>query len=107
MLLNAEQVEEMLITHGLGKKAQVGYDLTVKDVKDIRGGCLFADETQLDESDLIFRANKAKDIFISNTIGKPTTRLRTISKYLGKLVKTVEKFIKPNKKAAKSKHKHI
>lgn len=53
MLLNANQVEEMLVTHGLGKKAQVGYDLTVKDVKDIRGGCLFADETQLEPYDEI------------------------------------------------------
>ena len=53
MLLNANQVEEMLVTNGKGKKAQVGYDLTVKDVKAIRGGCLFADETQLEPYDQV------------------------------------------------------
>jgi len=51
MLKNADQVEQMLITNGKGKKAQVGYDLTVKDVKLIRGGMLFADETQLEPYD--------------------------------------------------------
>tara|TARA_R100001129_G_scaffold89298_1_gene60809 strand:- start:209 stop:703 length:495 start_codon:yes stop_codon:yes gene_type:complete len=53
MLLNANQVEEMLVTNGKGKKAQVGYDLTVKDVKAIRGGILYADETQLEPYDQI------------------------------------------------------
>jgi|21_taG_2_1085346.scaffolds.fasta_scaffold00045_35 deoxycytidine triphosphate deaminase len=51
MLLNANQVEQMLITNGKGKKAQVGYDLTVTDVKSIRGGMLFADKTVLDRYD--------------------------------------------------------
>jgi deoxycytidine triphosphate deaminase len=53
MLLNANQVEQMLVTNGKGKKAQVGYDLTVKDVKAIRGGILYADETQLEPYDQI------------------------------------------------------
>ena len=52
----------------------------------------FADETQLDESDLIFKANRAKDIFISNTIGKPTTRLMTVSKYSPTLQKLLTTF---------------
>jgi len=51
MLLNANQVEQMLVTNGKGKKAQVGYDLTVTDVKSIRGGMLFADKTVLDRYD--------------------------------------------------------
>jgi deoxycytidine triphosphate deaminase len=51
MLLNANQVEQMLTTNGKGKKAQVGYDLTVIDVKSIRGGMLFADRTVLDSYD--------------------------------------------------------
>jgi len=51
MLLNANQVEQMLTTNNKGKKAQVGYDLTVSDVKSIRGGMLFADTTVLDKYD--------------------------------------------------------
>ena len=51
MLLNASQVEQMLTTNGKGKKAQVGYDLTVADVKSIRGGMLFTDRTVLDSYD--------------------------------------------------------
>ena len=51
MLLNANQVEQMLVTNGKGKKAQVGYDLTVTDVKSIRGGMLFADKTVLESYD--------------------------------------------------------
>jgi len=51
MLLNANQVEQMLTTNGKGKKAQVGYDLTVVDVKAIRGGMLFSDATMLDKYD--------------------------------------------------------
>ena len=51
MLLNANQVEQMLVTNGKGKKAQVGYDLTVTDVKSIRGGILFADKTVLESYD--------------------------------------------------------
>ena len=51
MLLNANQVEQMLVTNGKGKKAQVGYDLTVIDIKSIRGGMLFADKTVLESYD--------------------------------------------------------
>ena len=51
MLLNANQVEQMLTTNGKGKKAQVGYDLTVTDIKSIRGGMLFADKTVLESYD--------------------------------------------------------
>ena len=39
----------------------------------------FSDETSLKDSDLIYRTNKLKDILISNTIGKPTTRFLTMA----------------------------
>lgn len=38
MLNNADQVEQLLQTNGLGAKAQVGYDLTLKEVKKVQGG---------------------------------------------------------------------
>lgn len=49
MLLNADQVESFLITRGLGAKAQVGYDLTLKEVKRINGGMVFADKTVVED----------------------------------------------------------
>ena len=60
MLLNADQVEKMLVTNNKGKKAQVGYDLTVKEIKAVRGGCLFADETQLESYDEMKTINVQK-----------------------------------------------
>lgn len=48
MLLNANEVETFLTTRGKGSKAQVGYDLTLKNVKAINGGIVTADKTQVD-----------------------------------------------------------
>ena len=47
MLLNANQVETFLSTHGKGAKAQVGYDLTLKEVKKINGGAVMANATDV------------------------------------------------------------
>jgi deoxycytidine triphosphate deaminase len=49
MLLNADQVESFLNTRNLGAKAQVGYDLTLKEVKRINGGMVFADKTVVED----------------------------------------------------------
>lgn len=45
MLNNADQVEQLLQTNGKGAKAQVGYDLTLKEVKKIKGGYVSATST--------------------------------------------------------------
>ena len=45
MLNNADQVEQLLQTNGKGAKAQVGYDLTLKEVKMIKGGYVSATST--------------------------------------------------------------
>jgi deoxycytidine triphosphate deaminase len=45
MLNNANQVEQLLQTNGKGAKAQVGYDLTLKEVKAVLGGTVLADKT--------------------------------------------------------------
>ena len=45
MLNNAQQVEQLLQTNGKGAKAQVGYDLTLKEVKRINGGIISSDKT--------------------------------------------------------------
>jgi len=47
MLNNAQQVAELLQTNGKGAKAQVGYDLTLKEVKQIIGGTVFSDKTEV------------------------------------------------------------
>ena len=47
MLNNADQVEQLLQTNGKGAKAQVGYDLTLKEVKQIVGGTVFSDKTEV------------------------------------------------------------
>lgn len=49
MLLNSHQVEEHLQTNGLGSKAQVGYDLTLKSVNQINGGVVTQDKTVVEE----------------------------------------------------------
>jgi dUTP pyrophosphatase len=51
MLLNSHQVSEYLETNGLGEKAQVGYDLTLKGVKSINGGMVLAGKTIVEEYD--------------------------------------------------------
>jgi deoxycytidine triphosphate deaminase len=48
MLNNADQVEQLLQTNGKGAKAQVGYDLTLKEVKQINGGSVLSDKTIVD-----------------------------------------------------------
>lgn len=47
MLNNADQVEQLLQTNGKGAKAQVGYDLTLKEVKQIMGGTVLSDKTEV------------------------------------------------------------
>lgn len=47
MLLNANQVEDLLTTNGKGKKAQVGYDLTIKQIKQVNGGVVTKDSTTI------------------------------------------------------------
>lgn len=47
MLLNAEQVSTLLQTNGLGAKAQVGYDLTLKSINRVHGGAIFKDKSQI------------------------------------------------------------
>lgn len=47
MLLNAHEVTELLQTNGKGKKAQVGYDLTLKQIKQINGGVVSKDATTI------------------------------------------------------------
>jgi deoxycytidine triphosphate deaminase len=47
MLQNADQVLELLTTHAKGAKAQVGYDLTLKEVKHVRGGHVMSDRTTI------------------------------------------------------------
>lgn len=49
MILNADQITGFLNTRGLGAKAQVGYDLTVKEIKKIEGGMVLVDRTVVDE----------------------------------------------------------
>lgn len=45
MLNNADQVEQLLQTNGKGAKAQVGYDLTLKEVKRVMGGTVLSERT--------------------------------------------------------------
>lgn len=45
MLQIADQIVELLTTNGKGKKAQVGYDLTLKSVNKITGGAVTTQAT--------------------------------------------------------------
>ena len=46
MVLTGKQCEQHLTTNGMGKCAQVGYDLTVKSIKKyLSGGCVSLDKT--------------------------------------------------------------
>jgi len=38
MILNSDQILKFIVTNGKGKPAQVGYDLTVKNITQITGG---------------------------------------------------------------------
>ena len=64
MLLNADQVTELLITNDKGAKAQVGYDLTLKEVKKINGGIVMSDKTIVDEYTTITPTKNANDKLI-------------------------------------------
>jgi len=48
MLQNADKVQELLITNGKGKKAQVGYDLTLQSINKVKGGKVLSDRTEVD-----------------------------------------------------------
>ena len=48
MILNADMQLQYLNTRGLGSKAQVGYDLTLKSVSMINGGVVLADKTAVE-----------------------------------------------------------
>jgi deoxycytidine triphosphate deaminase len=65
MLNNANQVEQLLQTNGLGAKAQVGYDLTLKEVKRINGGSVLCERTGVaDYSPVaITEANYGREVF--------------------------------------------
>lgn len=64
MLLNASQVEGYLNTRGLGEKQQVGYDLTVKEIKSINGGIVLADKTVVDDYAEILPFKNANGRFV-------------------------------------------
>ncbi len=49
MLLDSNKVEQFLDTKGKGAKAQVGYDLTLRGVKQISGGVVLKDKTELED----------------------------------------------------------
>lgn len=49
MILNADMQLQYLTTRGLGAKAQVGYDLTLKAIKVITGGMVLSEKTVVDE----------------------------------------------------------
>lgn len=59
MLLNADQVTELLLTNDKGAKAQVGYDLTLKEVKQINGGIVMADKTIVDDYTVVVPSQNA------------------------------------------------
>jgi deoxycytidine triphosphate deaminase len=59
MLNNAQQVADLLQTNGKGAKAQVGYDLTLKEVKIVNGGSVMSDKTNVTNySDKASQTNK-------------------------------------------------
>ena len=64
MLLNAHEVEELLQTNGKGAKAQVGYDLTVKEIKKINGGIVMSDKTIINDYDVVTPINNTNDKFV-------------------------------------------
>ena len=64
MLLNAHEVEGYLNTRGLGAKAQVGYDLTVKEIKKINGGVVMSDKTIINDYTPVTLMNNTNDKFV-------------------------------------------
>ena len=64
MLLDAKQVEQFLDTKGKGAKAQVGYDLTLKEVKKIKGGIVLKESTGLSDYESIMPTLTSNEKFI-------------------------------------------
>ena len=64
MLLNAHEVEELLQTNGKGEKQQVGYDLTVKEIKKINGGIVMSDKTIINDYDVVTPINNTNGKFV-------------------------------------------
>jgi len=64
MLLNAYEVEKLLQTNDKGARAQVGYDLTLKEVKQINGGIVMSDKTIVDDYTPIMPTKNANDKLI-------------------------------------------
>ena len=64
MLLNAYEVEKLLQTNDKGARAQVGYDLTLKEVKQINGGIVMSDKTIVDDYTTIMPTKNANDKLI-------------------------------------------
>jgi deoxycytidine triphosphate deaminase len=66
MLLDANRVESFLQTNGKGKKAQVGYDLTLKSINKVNGGFVMKDKTTINEYTKINTtlSNSGKNIYV-------------------------------------------
>ena len=64
MLLDAKQVEQFLDTKGKGAKAQVGYDLTLKEIKKIKGGIVLKESTGLSDYEPVMPTLTSNEKFI-------------------------------------------
>jgi len=64
MLLNASEVELLLQTNNKGARAQVGYDLTLKEIKQINGGMVLADKTVVEDYTTLMPIKSANDKII-------------------------------------------
>jgi len=63
MILDADKILEYITTNEMGKKAQVGYDLTIKHITRIRGGKIGKDETKIEEYEEI-DSNKIDGVWL-------------------------------------------
>lgn len=64
MLQNAHKVEELLSTNQKGKKAQVGYDLTLKAVNKVNGGRVMSSGTDVNPYTTVDPSNvNDKEVF--------------------------------------------
>lgn len=64
MLLDANQVEQFLDTKGKGAKAQVGFDLTLKEVKKIKGGIVLKESTGLSDYEPVMPTLTSNEKFL-------------------------------------------
>ena len=69
MLNNADQVEQLLTTNNKGAKAQVGYDLTLKEVKQINGGLVSSKSTTVNPYEEVMAFTLEGQEFFSLTPG--------------------------------------